>query len=98
MGEARDERLYLPDIREAIDKVLRYTAAGREAFFGNPMVQDAVVRNIEITGEAAKGVSDLRTESTTVAQSAARDRTEQVESRRRPSAGLVSALCVPGAA
>ena len=58
MAEERDERLYLADINDAIDRVLRYTAAGREAFFADPMAQDAVVRNIEIMGEATRGVSE----------------------------------------
>ncbi len=58
MAEQRDERLFLTDIRDAIEKVLRYTAGGREPFFDDSMRQDAVVRNIEIMGEAAKNISD----------------------------------------
>jgi uncharacterized protein with HEPN domain len=58
MAEQRDERLYLTDIKDAIDRVLRYTHAGREAFFADPMAQDAVVRNIEIMGEATRAVSE----------------------------------------
>ncbi len=58
MAEERDERLYLTDIKDAIDRVLRYTHAGREAFFADPMAQDAVVRNIEVMGEATRGVSE----------------------------------------
>jgi uncharacterized protein with HEPN domain len=44
----RDERLYLTEILNAIDRALRYSANGRAAFFADPMTQDAVVRNIEI--------------------------------------------------
>jgi uncharacterized protein with HEPN domain len=58
MAEERDERLYLTDIKDAIDRILSYTSAGRERFFADPMAQDAVVRNIEIMGEAIRGVSD----------------------------------------
>ena len=54
----RDERLYLVEILEAIDRVLEYTADGREAFLADPKSQDAVVRNIEIIGEAAKALSE----------------------------------------
>jgi uncharacterized protein with HEPN domain len=54
----RDERLYLSDIVEAIDRILDYTSAGRQAFFSNRMIQDAVVRNLEIIGEAAKRLSE----------------------------------------
>ena len=58
MAGERDERLYLADIRDAIDRILEYTSRGREAFFADPMIQDAVVRNIEILGEAVKGVTE----------------------------------------
>jgi hypothetical protein len=53
----RDERLYFAEILEAIDRVVAYTTGGREAFFSDPKTQDAVIRNIEIIGEAVRGVS-----------------------------------------
>jgi uncharacterized protein with HEPN domain len=53
----RDERLYFAEILEAIDRIVTYTNEGREAFFGDAMIQDAVIRNIEIIGEAVRGVS-----------------------------------------
>lgn len=58
MAKERDERLYLADLSAAIDRILRYTASGREAFFGDPMIQDAVVRNLEIMGEAVKSLGE----------------------------------------
>lgn len=58
MANERDERLYFADIRDAIDRILTYTAAGRAAFFAEPMIQDAVVRNIEIIGEAARAITE----------------------------------------
>jgi len=42
----KDERVYLLHIRDAIDRVLNYTADGREIFLGDPMLQDAVLRNL----------------------------------------------------
>jgi hypothetical protein len=54
----RDEALYLTDIVEAIDQILAYTSAGRDVFFSDRMIQDAVVRNLEIIGEAVKGLSE----------------------------------------
>lgn len=54
----RDEALYLTDIVEAIDQILGYTSAGRDAFFSDRMMQDAVVCNLEIIGEAVKGLSE----------------------------------------
>ena len=35
-----------------------YTESGRRAFFKGPMIQDAVVRNLEVVGEAAKQVPE----------------------------------------
>ncbi|HZS82447.1 MAG TPA: DUF86 domain-containing protein [Stellaceae bacterium] len=37
----------------AIRRIESYCAAGRAAFLATPMMQDAVVRNLEIIGEAA---------------------------------------------
>ena len=53
----RDERLYLSDLLGAIDKILAYTADGQAQFFGDAKTQDAVVRNLEVIGEAVRGVS-----------------------------------------
>ena len=61
----RDERLYLTDIVEAIDRVVEYTSAGRDEFFANRMIQDAVVRNLEVVGEAVKGLSETTREAHT---------------------------------
>jgi len=45
---------YLLHIMEAIQRIDRYTENMNEmAFLNNPLVQDAVVRNIEIIGEAS---------------------------------------------
>jgi len=38
--------------------VFAYTDSGRTAFFESPMIQDAVVRNLEVVGEATKQVPD----------------------------------------
>ena len=54
----KDDRLYLEHIREAILKIASYSDGGWKAFSANPMAQDAVLRNFEIIGEAAKRLSD----------------------------------------
>jgi uncharacterized protein with HEPN domain len=59
----RNERLFLTDIRDAIDRILEYTSSGRAAFMESPMVQDAVARNLEILGEAVKGVESTTREA-----------------------------------
>jgi uncharacterized protein with HEPN domain len=55
----RSQLLYLEDIREAILRVRGYTETGREAFFDSHIVQDAVVRNLEIIGEAARAIPEV---------------------------------------
>ena len=46
---------HLDDILEAIRRIELYVAGeSRDSFFGTPMLQDAVVRNLEIVGEVAK--------------------------------------------
>lgn len=48
---------YLGHILEAIERIERYTEDMSEvAFLDNTMVQDAVIRNIEIIGEASNNI------------------------------------------
>lgn len=48
---------YLAHILEAIERIDRYTAGLDEAgFLGEALVQDAVIRNLEIIGEASHGI------------------------------------------
>jgi uncharacterized protein with HEPN domain len=54
----KDDRVYLNHILSATQRVSQYTAAGRGTFLAEPMRQDAVVRNLEIIGEAVKHLSD----------------------------------------
>ena len=50
----RSAELLLDDIREAIEKIERYTGdLSLERFMADEKTQDAVVRNLEIIGEAA---------------------------------------------
>jgi uncharacterized protein with HEPN domain len=56
---SRDWRLYWDDVVAACQKVLRYTAGlDREGFRADEKTYDAVLRNIEIIGEAAKNLPD----------------------------------------
>ena len=55
----RDYEVYLEDIRDAIDKVKRYTKGlSRETFANDDKTVDAVVRNLEIIGEAVKMIPE----------------------------------------
>jgi len=50
-----DPLLYCNDILEAIDRIERYTGSiGFEEFLQDTKTQDAVIRNLEIIGEAGK--------------------------------------------
>lgn len=54
----KDPRVYLAHILECAEKIERYTVGGEDAFAADTMVQDAVIRNFEIIGEAAKRIPD----------------------------------------
>ncbi|MBI5910085.1 MAG: DUF86 domain-containing protein [Betaproteobacteria bacterium] len=61
------DKLYVVHIAEAIERIRRYTAAGRAAFMEDDMIQSAVVRQIEIIGEAARNLSsELRSDEQAV--------------------------------
>ena len=47
---SRDPKLFLADIKDSTDKVLRYTKGMSQGEFeANGMAYDAVLRNLEIT-------------------------------------------------
>ncbi len=49
--------VYLDDVLEAIEKIEKYTkGVSFESFSENAMISDAVVRNLEVIGEAAKKI------------------------------------------
>lgn len=54
----KGDRIYLLHIRDAINRVGQYIAPGRPAFLWSHMIQDAVVRNLEVIGEAVNHLSD----------------------------------------
>jgi uncharacterized protein with HEPN domain len=54
----KDDRVYLLHIRDAVQRILDYTRDGQDFFLADTKTQDAVIRNIEIIGEAAKNLSD----------------------------------------
>ena len=56
---SRDYSVYLEDVRDAIDRIRRYTdGLSREEFENDDKTVDAVVRNLEIIGEAIKQIPD----------------------------------------
>jgi uncharacterized protein with HEPN domain len=56
---SRELRLYLADIQVACEKVLRYTNGMEfEQFLADDRTFDAVLRNLQIIGEAVKNIPD----------------------------------------
>ena len=59
MSTQRDDSVYLKHIRDAIGRIQAYTkGVSKSAFLHGTLIQDAVIRQIEIIGEAAKRVSE----------------------------------------
>lgn len=57
MSKRRD-RDYLTDIREALNRITTYTAQlNYKQFMNDIKTQDAVIRNLEVIGEATKNLS-----------------------------------------
>jgi len=54
----RGDREFISDIKEATERIKKYTTdMSYETFLQDIKTQDAVIRNIEIIGEAAKNLS-----------------------------------------
>jgi len=54
----RRDRERLLDILEAIEKIQKYAAYGRERFNDDELIQTWVVHHIQLIGEAAAGLSE----------------------------------------
>ena len=55
----RNMKLYLQDIWESISAIEEYAQLlSEDEFYSNRLVQDAIVRRLEIIGEAAKNIDD----------------------------------------
>jgi len=54
----KDQRVYLLDIVERIDRILEFTREGREIFMKSSLIQDAVLRNFQVIGEAVKRIDN----------------------------------------
>ena len=54
----KDDRIYLAHILEAIQDIELYSNVGRDAFMTDKMRQDALIRKLEIIGEAVKNLSE----------------------------------------
>lgn len=63
MSKALRDADYLEHIQDAMDRILRYTMGMDEAgFIDDELIQDGVIRNLEIIGEAVTKLSpELKT-------------------------------------
>lgn len=58
-NKGRDYLFYLEDMRESMHRILEYTdGLSYEEFKASNLKTDAVIRNLEIIGEASKNVPD----------------------------------------
>lgn len=51
------DRLDLESIGDCLGRIAEYTAAGEQAFLASRLIQDGVIRNLEVIGEATKNLS-----------------------------------------
>jgi uncharacterized protein with HEPN domain len=55
----KDDKLYLIHIAECIEHIESYVSGiDKEAFMTSPLVQDAVIRNLQIMAESTQHLSD----------------------------------------
>lgn len=54
----KDDKLFLIHILERIKFIEDYTQSGHDAFMQSQMIQDAVMRNFKIVGEAVRNLSE----------------------------------------
>ena len=54
----KNDRVYIRHILDAIDKVDQYVQVGYDDFMAHSHWQDAVIRQLEIVGEATKRLSE----------------------------------------
>ena len=55
----KDDNLYKIHIRESIEKIEQYISGlGSEQFLNSPLIQDAVLRNLQVLSESSQRLSD----------------------------------------
>ena len=53
----RDPKERIQDMLEAIERIERYTLRGKETFKQDELIQNWIVRHLQIIGEAARAMS-----------------------------------------
>ena len=52
----KDPRIYLAQIMERIVRIEGFARGGKKSFLADPLIRDAVIRNLEVIGEASRRV------------------------------------------
>ncbi len=52
---SKDRSVYIRHIYDCIGWIKEYVRSGKEAFFQDHKTQDAVIRNLEVIGQAVTG-------------------------------------------
>lgn len=53
----RDDRLYLIHIEECIGRIQQYSEGGHDSFVASTLIQDAVLRNLQVLAQSSQRVS-----------------------------------------
>lgn len=53
----KDDKFYFAHILESMNYIESFVSEGKDKFFESRLIQDAVIRNLEIIGEAVKSIS-----------------------------------------
>ncbi len=54
----KDDRVYFEHILLCIEKIEDYTKMDRSLYMGSSIIQDAVVRNLQVLAESTQRISD----------------------------------------
>lgn len=54
----RDHRLYLIHIEECLARIHQYLEGGRESFVTSTLIQDAVLRNLQVLAQSSQNLSE----------------------------------------
>ena len=62
-----DDRAFIEDMLARLELVAEFTKDGRDTFMNSKLIQEAVIRSLEIIGEASRNISEaLRDEHSEV--------------------------------
>jgi len=54
----KGDAVYVEHILDCIDRVEEYVEEGKESFFASSLIQDAVVRNLQVLSESSQRIAD----------------------------------------